>query len=62
MAGLESYDRVYRGKPERSWESEKNFPCPPYIYHGQEVIRPLGIPVVHPLLEDSLPPSEGQFL
>ena len=58
MAGLESYERVYRGKPDRSWESEKNFP---YIYHGQEVIRPLDVPVVHPLVEDS-PPSEGQFL
>ncbi|KAF3422798.1 hypothetical protein E2986_00545 [Frieseomelitta varia] len=54
MAGLESCERVYRGKPDRSWESEKNFP---YIYHGQEVIRPLDVPVVHPLVEDS-PPSE----
>lgn len=57
MAGLESYERVYRGKPTKPRESESNFP---YIYHGQEVIRPLDVPVVHPLAEDS-PPSEGDL-
>lgn len=57
MAGLESYERVYRGKAGKSWESESNIP---YNYHGQEVIRPLDVPIVHPLAEDS-PPSEGLF-
>ncbi|XP_033348947.1 solute carrier family 25 member 46-like [Bombus vosnesenskii] len=58
MAGLESYERVYRGKPvSKSWETGNNFP---YIYHGQEVIRPLDVPVVHPLVEDN-PPSEGDL-
>lgn len=54
MAGLESYERVYRGKPPRSWRNEANYP---YTYRGQEVIRPLDVTVMHPLAEDS-PPSE----
>lgn len=53
MAGLDSY--VYRGKPSRPRDTENYM----YIYHhGQEVIRPLDVPSVHPLAEDS-PPSEG---
>lgn len=59
MAGLESYERVYRGKPvSKSWETGNNFP---YIYHGQDVIRPLDVPVVHPLVEDNPPSEGGQF-
>ncbi|KAG6796650.1 solute carrier family 25 member 46 [Apis mellifera caucasica] len=57
MAGLESYERVYRGKPIKSWETESNFP---HTYLTQEVIRPLEVPAVHPLVEDS-PPSEGDL-
>ncbi|XP_003703273.1 mitochondrial outer membrane protein SLC25A46 [Megachile rotundata] len=54
MAGLESYERVYRGKSVKSWENENNLS---YIYQGREVIRPLDVPAVHHLAEDS-PPSE----
>ena len=53
MAGLENYERVYRGKSTKSWESENNLS----VYHGREVIRPLDVPVMHPLAEDS-PPAE----
>lgn len=58
MAGLESYERVYRGKPIKSWETESNFP---HTYFTQEVIRPLEVPAVHPLVEDSPPSEGGQF-
>lgn len=58
MAGLENYERVYRGKSMKSWENENNFS---YIYHRREVIRPLDIPVVHHLVEDSPPSEEGKF-
>ncbi|XP_076231157.1 mitochondrial outer membrane protein SLC25A46 [Calliopsis andreniformis] len=54
MAGLENYERVYRGTPSKPWESSSNLP---YMYQGREVIRPLDVPVVHPLVEDS-PPIE----
>ncbi|CAK9809424.1 Mitochondrial outer membrane protein SLC25A46 [Anthophora quadrimaculata] len=54
MAGLESYKKVYRGKPPRSSRNEANYP---YTYRGQEVIHPLDVTVMHPLAEDS-PPSE----
>lgn len=57
MAGLENYERVYRGKCTRSWESNSNLA---YAYPGREVIRPLDVPVMHPLAEDS-PPAEGKF-
>lgn len=56
MAGLENYERVYRGKSTKSWESENNLS----VYHGREVIRPLDVPVMHPLAEDS-PPAEGKL-
>lgn len=48
MAGLEDYDSVYRGRPAKTWEMDSY----PQRYHGREVIRPLEIPVVHPLAED----------
>nr|XP_031840287.1 solute carrier family 25 member 46-like [Nomia melanderi] len=54
MAGLEHYERVYRGKPIRHWENENNFL---YGHRGQEVIRPLDVPVVHPLAVDN-PPTD----
>ncbi|XP_011871367.1 PREDICTED: solute carrier family 25 member 46-like [Vollenhovia emeryi] len=50
MAGLEGYD-VYRGRPNRSWEAGETS----QRYYGREVIRPLDIPVIHPLAEDNPP-------
>ncbi|XP_020299451.1 solute carrier family 25 member 46-like [Pseudomyrmex gracilis] len=52
MAGLEGYESVYRGHPAKSWDIGT-----PYSqkYHGREVIRPLDIPVIHPLAEDNPP-------
>ncbi|EFN82673.1 Solute carrier family 25 member 46 [Harpegnathos saltator] len=52
MAGLEGYESVYRGRPVKSWEMGTFYP---QRYHGREVIRPLEIPVVHPLAEDNPP-------
>ncbi|OAD60346.1 Solute carrier family 25 member 46 [Eufriesea mexicana] len=56
MAGLESYESVYRRNVVRSQESESNFL---HTYHGQDVIRPSDV-VMHPLGEDN-PPSEADF-
>lgn len=52
MAGLEGYESVYRGRSVRSWEMNAPYP---QKYHGREVIRPLDIPVMHPLAEDNPP-------
>lgn len=52
MAGLEGYGDVYRGRPARSWEAGTSHP---QRYYGREVIRPLEIPVIHPLAEDNPP-------
>ncbi|KAG7196959.1 hypothetical protein KM043_000225 [Ampulex compressa] len=61
MAGLEDYERVYRGRPIESWERGENFQ---YKYRVEatrrEIIRPLDVPVVHPLAEDS-PPAEDDI-
>lgn len=54
MAGLESYESVYRGRSARSWEMAASSPYP-QKYHGREVIHPLDIPVMHPLAEDNPP-------
>ncbi|XP_053995975.1 mitochondrial outer membrane protein SLC25A46-like [Hylaeus anthracinus] len=54
MAGLENYERVYRGKTNKYWETDGDYS---YSYHGREVIRPLDVPVLHPLAEDS-PPAD----
>lgn len=54
MAGLESYESVYRRNVVRSRETESNFL---HTYHGQDVIRPSDV-VMHPLGEDN-PPSEA---
>ncbi|KYN37347.1 Solute carrier family 25 member 46 [Trachymyrmex septentrionalis] len=51
MAGLEGYGDVYRGRSARSWETAGT--SYPQRYHGREVIRPLDIPVIHPLAEDN---------
>lgn len=53
MAGLEGYESVYRGHPAKSWEIGTSYSS--QKYHGREVIRPLDIPVIHPLAEDNLP-------
>lgn len=59
MAGLENYENVYRGRPIRSWEMETSYPK---IGHGREVIHPLEIPVIHPLVEDNPPSVEDRKL
>jgi len=59
MAELENYENVYRGRPARSWETGTSYP---EIYHGREVIRPLEIPVIHPLAEDNPPAIEERKL
>lgn len=60
MAGLEGYESVYRGRPAKSWEMGTPYP---QKYHGREVIRPLEIPVIHPLAEDNPPVVEdGEFV
>lgn len=60
MAGLESYERVYRGRQvDVPWEASSigsaEFPTK---YHGREVIRPLDIPVMHPLVAQDSPPAD----
>ncbi|XP_046421819.1 solute carrier family 25 member 46-like [Neodiprion fabricii] len=55
MAGLEGYDRHYGTRPIEPWEVGAAYPSK---YHGREVIRPLDVPVVHPLAEDSPPPED----
>lgn len=58
MAGLEGYERAYGPRPTEPWEvGAGGYPSK---YHGREVIRPLDIPVVHPLAEDSPPPEDGK--
>ena len=58
MAGLESYERVYRGRQvDVPWETDAGIPI---IYHGREVIRPLDIPVMHPLVAQDTPPADGK--
>lgn len=60
MAGLEEYESVYRGRPTKSWEMGTPYP---QRYHGREVIRPLEVPVIHPLAEDNPPAvEEGEFV
>ncbi|XP_066583696.1 mitochondrial outer membrane protein SLC25A46-like isoform X2 [Prorops nasuta] len=56
MAGLESYDRVYRGRSNDIWESEALADK----YQGQGIIRPSSISntSVHPLAQDSPPPED----
>lgn len=56
MAGLESYESVYRRNVVRSRETESNFL---HTYHGQDVIRPSDV-VMHPLGEDNPPSEAGQ--
>ncbi|XP_043474762.1 solute carrier family 25 member 46-like [Leptopilina heterotoma] len=60
MAGLESYERVYRGRQvDVPWDASSigsaEFPTK---YHGREVIRPLDIPVMHPLVAQDSPPAD----
>lgn len=55
MAGLERYESVYRGRPAKSWDAGVPYP---EKYYGREVIRPLDVPVVHPLAEDNPPNVE----
>ncbi|XP_015606647.1 solute carrier family 25 member 46 [Cephus cinctus] len=55
MAGLEGYERVYRGRPLEPWEAGGGYPSK---YHDREVIRPLDIPVVHPLAQNSPPQDD----
>lgn len=43
---------MYRGRPARSWEAGPSYQ---QRYHGREVIRPLEIPSIHPLAEDTPP-------
>ena len=60
MAGLEGYERVYRGRQlDVSWEAAND--GLPTKYHGREVIRPLDIPVMHPLVAQDTPPTDGKF-
>ncbi|XP_012272210.1 solute carrier family 25 member 46 [Orussus abietinus] len=58
MAGLAGYQKVYRG---RQMEEEIGAGVP-NKYYGREVIRPLDIPVIHPLAEDSPPADADDFL
>lgn len=57
MAGLEGYGDVYRGRPVRSADPGYYYSqgTSSFSYYGREVIRPLEIPVVHPLAEDNPP-------
>lgn len=55
MAGLEGYGRAYGNRPIEPWEVGAAFP-------SNKVIRPLDIPLVHPLAEDSPPPEDGKIL
>ncbi|XP_032665443.1 solute carrier family 25 member 46 [Odontomachus brunneus] len=57
MAGIEGYESVYRGRPAKSWEMGTPYP---QKYHPREVIRPLEIPVIHPLAEDNPPVVEDE--
>ncbi|XP_033329111.1 mitochondrial outer membrane protein SLC25A46 [Megalopta genalis] len=57
MAGLEGYEPVYRGKPTKPSRNEDNFP---YAYE-QKVIRPLDVPVPHPLAKD-IPSADDTIL
>lgn len=59
MAGLEGYGDVYRGRPVRSWEAGTSYP---ERYYGREVIRPLDIPVIHPLAEDNPPVGDDDIV
>lgn len=59
MAGLEGYERVYRGRQvDVPWEASSSAGLPTK-YHGREVIRPLDIPVMHPLVTQDSPPADG---
>ncbi|XP_014478684.1 PREDICTED: solute carrier family 25 member 46-like [Dinoponera quadriceps] len=55
MAGLETYESVYRGRPVKSWEMSTPYP---QRYYGREVIHPPEIPVNRPLAEDNAPVVE----
>ena len=46
----------HRGASNMSWDGASAFPS---VYRGQEVIRPLEIPNIHPLVEDSPPNDNG---
>ncbi|XP_051161432.1 mitochondrial outer membrane protein SLC25A46-like [Leptopilina boulardi] len=59
MAGLENYERVYRGRQvDVPWEASSAGVGLPTKYHGREVIRPLDIPVMHPLVAQDSPPAD----
>lgn len=62
MAGLDDYDRVYRGRP-----LDIRDPMNPTFdlagrYQDREVIRPLDIPLIHPLAKDSPQPDDGNSI
>ena len=59
MAGLDDYDRVYRGRPLELRDSM--YDVSSIGYQDREVIRPLDIPIIHPLAKDSPLPDDGTF-
>lgn len=59
MAGLDDYDRVYRGRPLEFRDPMYDVPG---RYQDREVIRPLDIPIIHPLAKDTPPPDDGNIL
>lgn len=56
MGDINYSDFNYRETPNMSWEGAASFPT---VYRGREVIRPLDIPNIHPLIEDSPPHDNG---
>ncbi|OXU29316.1 hypothetical protein TSAR_014725 [Trichomalopsis sarcophagae] len=59
MGDLNYPDLNYRGKHGMSWEGAAGYPS---VYRGREVIRPLDIPNIHPLVEDSPPNDNDQVV
>ncbi|XP_043277147.1 solute carrier family 25 member 46-like [Venturia canescens] len=58
MAGLDDYDRVYRGRPLDLRDPMSSTFDIAGRYQDREVIRPLDIPLIHPLAKDSPPPDD----
>lgn len=52
MANLDYCNRVYRGKQTNEWDNKYDYM---YKHQRREVIRPLDVPVTHPLAQDSPP-------
>ena len=58
MGDLNYPDLHHRGTSSMSWEGAAGFPT---VYRGREVIRPLDIPNIHPLVDDNPPDNGNSF-